>query len=112
MKSLANFWSGKPWSKNHLAENLKYFVQTMEGSSHQHYGTETKVYRFCDPERARVFHSRDVQFNEHQQETDMVKEQEPVHNTQMELDFPEFEEAIVNEEPVVNELPKLVANEA
>ena len=30
-----NFWSGKPWSKNHLAENLKYFVQTMEGSSHQ-----------------------------------------------------------------------------
>ena len=42
----------------------------------------------------------------------MVKEQEPVHNTQMELDFPEFEEAIVNEEPVVNELPELVANEA
>ena len=42
----------------------------------------------------------------------MVKEQEPVHNTQMELDFPEFEEAIVNEEPVVNELPEHVANEA
>ena len=66
------------------------------------YGTETKGYRLYDPECARVFHSRDVQFNEHQQETDMVKEQEPVHNTQMELDFPEFEEAIVNEEPVVN----------
>ena len=59
------------------------------------YGTETKGYRLYDPE----------QFNEHQQETDMVKEQGPIHNTQMKLDFPEFEEAIANEEPVVIDYP-------
>ncbi len=67
------------------------------------YGTETKAYRLYGPNRARVFHSRDVQFNESSQEPEVVKVQEPKQNTLVELDFPEFEEPIDDEEPVVNE---------
>lgn len=37
------------------------------------YGTETKGYRFYDPNRARVFHSRDVQFKESSQGTKVVQ---------------------------------------
>ena len=70
------------------------------------YGTETKGYRLYDPNRARVFHSRDVQFNESSQEPEVVKVQEPKQNTLVELDFPEFEEPIDDEEPVVNEEPE------
>ena len=71
------------------------------------YGAETKGYRLYDQKRARVFHSRDVQFNESSQETEVVKEQEPKQNTHVELDFPEFEKPIADEEPVVNEEPEL-----
>ncbi|CAB4028654.1 Hypothetical predicted protein, partial [Paramuricea clavata] len=67
------------------------------------YGTETKGYRLYDPNRARVFHSRDVQFNESSQEPEVVKVQEPKQNTLVEL---EFEEPIDVEEPVVNEEPE------
>ncbi|CAB4011148.1 Retrovirus-related Pol poly from transposon TNT 1-94 [Paramuricea clavata] len=62
------------------------------------YGTETKGYRLYDANRARVFHSRDVQFNESSQEPEVVKVQEPKQNTLVEL---EFEEPIDAEEPVV-----------
>jgi hypothetical protein len=63
------------------------------------YGTETTGYRLYDPNRARVFHSRDVQCNESSQEPEVVKVQEPKQNTLVELDFPEFEEPIDDEEP-------------
>jgi hypothetical protein len=52
------------------------------------YGTEMKGYRLYHPNRARVFHSRDVQFNESSQEPEVVKVQEPKQNTLVELDFP------------------------
>ena len=45
------------------------------------YGTETKGYRLYNPNRARVFHSRDVQVNESSQEPGAVKVQEPKQNT-------------------------------
>ena len=69
------------------------------------YGDATKGYRLYDPKRARVFHSRDVQFNELSQGTEVVREKEPNQSTHVELDFPEFEEPIVDDNPVENEAP-------
>ena len=64
------------------------------------YGTETKGYRLYDPQRGRVFHSRDVKFNESSRGIEVSKEQEPEQNRYVELDFP------ANEEPIVDETPE------
>ena len=56
------------------------------------YGTETKGYRLFDPERRRLFHSRDVVFNEKhkpglQEETNEVFMEELMESPVVELDY-------------------------
>ena len=55
------------------------------------YGTETKGYRLFDPERRRVFHSRDVMFSETnkpglQEETNEMFMEEQMESPLVELD--------------------------
>ncbi len=45
------------------------------------YGNETKGYRLYDPKRARVFHSRDVQFNEFSNGIEVFNDEEHLCRT-------------------------------
>ena len=65
------------------------------------YGTEIKGYRLYDPERARVFHSRDVIFNE--KEKGIEKEPETMHEGKryVQIECPSIEERVDEDtEPV------------
>ena len=63
------------------------------------YGTVIKGYRLYDPERARVFYSRDVQFNESSQRAETINEQEPRRDMHVELDVQDLEKPVENEAP-------------
>ena len=72
------------------------------------YGTEIKGYRLYDPEHARVFHSRDVIFNE--KEKGIEKEPEIMHEGKryVQIECPSNEDTepvkTTSEEPLVSGL--------
>ena len=68
------------------------------------YGTETKGYRLYDPNRARMFYSRDVLFNEEKYQVEEPSVQEEKHY--VEFNFPsDCDDDRPNEEETVTERP-------
>jgi len=67
------------------------------------YGQETKGYWLYDPNKGRVFYSRDVKFNESEKEKETETNNDPVY--QVELDFSDNSESTTNSEDCPTEQP-------
>ena len=62
------------------------------------YGTETKGYRLYDPDRARVFHSRDVVFDEARMGIEKEPDREEQKERYIEIEHLSEEEAVADGE--------------
>ena len=75
------------------------------------YGQETKGYRLYDPNRGKVFHSRDVKFNESEKEkesegkTEAETDDDPVYR--IELDFSDKCETMIDSDNCTTEEPNI-----
>ena len=73
------------------------------------YGEETKGYRLYDPEKRKVFYSRDVKFNESEKQKEEQDSNDPGVTYRMELDFSENTEVPCDEtETLVQEQSAMV----